>query len=47
MDKGFYIAVNEAEEFGISVSFVYIPQENDIQFSIMIGNLMLAIGYSF
>lgn len=44
---GFYITAQEAEEIGFSVALVYIPQEKDIQFSIMIGNYIVAIGYTF
>lgn len=47
MKKGLYITAVEAEEIGFSVALVYIPQERDLQFSIMIGNYLVAIGYTF
>lgn len=37
-EKGFYIAEREAEEIGFSIALVYIPQEKDLQFSIMFGS---------
>lgn len=45
--QGFYIATQEREEFGFSVALVYSPDEKDIQFSIMLGSYMIAIGYTF
>lgn len=46
-EKGFYIAAEERNEKGLSVAVVYAPEEKDIQFSIMIGSYMVAIGYTF
>lgn len=31
----------------ISIALVYIPQEKDLQFSIMFGSYMVAIGWTF
>ena len=47
MRKGFYIAYEETEAYGISFSIVYIPREKDFQISLMLGNLNIAIGYTF
>lgn len=47
MRKGFYIACEETKVYGISFSAVYIPEEKDFQISLMIGNLNVAIGYTF
>lgn len=46
-EKGLYFAARKAEEIGFSIAMVYIPEERDLQFSIMIGSLMLAIGWTF
>lgn len=46
-EKGLYFAAREAEEIGFSVALVYIPQERDLQFSIMFGSYMIAIGWTF
>lgn len=46
-EKGFYIAEREAEEIGFSIALVCIPQEKDLQFSIMFGSYMVAIGWTF
>lgn len=46
-EKGLYFAAREAEEIGFSIALVYIPQEKDLQFSIMFGNYMVAIGWTF
>ena len=47
MDKGFYIAARQEEVYRLSIALVYIKEEKDIQLSLMIGDLMLAIGYVF
>ena len=47
MRKGFYIACEETEAYGISFNIVYIPREKDFQISLMLGNLNIAIGYTF
>ena len=47
MKKGLYIAAVKADEIGFSIAMVYIPQEKDFQFSIMFGNYLVAIGYTF
>lgn len=46
-EKGIYFAAREAEEIGFSIALVYIPQEKDLQFSIMLGSYMVAIGWTF
>lgn len=46
-EKGLYFAAREAEEIGFSTALVYIPQEKDLQFSIMFGSYMVAIGWTF
>lgn len=46
-EKGLYFAAGEAEEIGFSIALVYIPQEKDLQFSIMFGSYMVAIGWTF
>ena len=46
-EKGLYFAAREAKEIGFSIALVYIPEERDLQFSMMIGSLMLAIGWTF
>jgi hypothetical protein len=46
-EKGFYFAAEEREEFGISVALVWEPTEKDLQLSIMLGNYMLAVGFTF
>ena len=45
--KGFYFGYQEEAAWGFSFSVVYIPEEKDFQISMMIGNIALAIGYSF
>ena len=47
MRKGFYIACEETEAYGVSFNIVYIPREKDFQISLMLGNLNIAIGYTF
>ena len=46
-EKGLYFAAREAEEIGFCIALVYIPQEKDLQFSIMFGSYMVAIGWTF
>ena len=46
-EKGLYFAAREAEEIGLSIALVYIPQEKDLQFSIMLGSYMVAIEWTF
>lgn len=46
-EKGLYFAAREVEEIGFSIALVYIPQEKDLQFSIMFGSYMVAIGWTF
>ena len=46
-ENGFYIALDEHDEFGLAVALVYNPVEDDIQFSITICNYTFAIGYKF
>lgn len=46
-EKGLYFVAREAEEIGFSIALVYIPQEKDLQFSIMFGSYMVAIGWTF
>ena len=46
-EKGLYFEAREAEEIGFSIALVYIPQEKDLQFSIMFGSYMVAIGWTF
>ena len=43
--NGFYFAYRTTDEIGFSVALVYMPEEKGVQFSIMIGCLMLAVGY--
>ena len=44
--SGFYFAHRLTDEIGLSFAFVYIPQEKGLQISLMLGCLMLAIGYN-
>ena len=44
--KGFYFAYRLTNEIGLSFAIVYIPEERGLQISLMLGCLMLAIGYS-
>ena len=46
-ERGFYFAAEERKEFGISVALVWEPTEKDLQLSIMLGNYMLAVGFTF
>lgn len=46
-EKGLYFAAEEREEIGFSIALVYAPQEKDLQFSIMFGSYMVAIGCTF
>lgn len=46
-EKGLYFTAREAEEIGFSIALVYIPQERDLQFSVMFGSYMVAIGWTF
>ena len=43
--SGFYFAHRLTDEIGLSFAFVYIPKDKDIQISLMLGCLMLAVGY--
>ena len=43
--SGFYFAHRFTDEIGLSFALVYIPQEKDLQISLMLGCLMLAVGY--
>lgn len=47
MDTGFYLICEETEDFGLGVNLSYSPEEDDLQFSILIGCCVLAIGYKF
>jgi hypothetical protein len=42
---GFYFAHRLTDEIGLSFAVVYIPEERDLQISLMLGCLMLAVGY--
>lgn len=44
--SGFYFAHRLTDEIGLSFAFVYIPEERGLQISLMLGCLMLAIGYN-
>lgn len=46
-EHGFYVAIQESEACGISIAFAYIDDIRDIQFSLQIGWIILAIGYTF
>lgn len=46
-DRGFYVACEQSDAIGFSITLVYVKDEKDLQFSIMIGNLTFAIGYVF
>ena len=43
--SGFYFAHRFTDEIGLSFALVYIPQEKDLQISLMLWCLMLAVGY--
>lgn len=43
--SGFYFAHRLTDEIGLSFAVVYIPEERGLQISLMLGCLMLAIGY--
>ena len=44
--SGFYFAHRLTDEIGLSFAVVYIPEERGLQISLMLGCLMLAIGYN-
>lgn len=44
--SGFYFAYRLTDEIGLSFAVVYIPEEKGLQISLMLGCLMLAIGYN-
>lgn len=44
--SGFYFAHRLTYEIGLSFAVVYIPEERGLQISLMLGCLMLAIGYN-
>ena len=48
MNKGFYFAyeINETVS-GFSFHAIYNREENDFQIGLMIGDLTLAVGYTF
>ena len=43
---GLYFAYRITDEFGISAAIIYDPAEKDFQISLLIGCLMLAVGYT-
>ena len=43
--SGFYFAHRLTDEIGLSFAVVYIPEERGLQISLMLGCLMLAVGY--
>ena len=47
MGNGFYVAYKQEETYGFSIALVFIKENKDIQLSIQIFDLMLAIGYEF
>lgn len=47
MKKGFYIDYEDRDVYGMSFSVVYMPEENDFQISMMLGCIVIAIGYRF
>ena len=44
--SGFYFVHCLTDEIGLFFAVVYIPEEKGLQISLMLGCLMLAIGYS-
>ena len=44
--SGFYFAHRLTDEIGLSFAVVYIPEEKGLQISLMLGCLMLAVGYN-
>lgn len=44
--SGFYFAHRLTDEIGLFFAIVYLPKEKDLQISLMLGCLMLAIGYN-
>ena len=44
--KGLYFAHRLTDEIGVSFAVIYIPEERGLQISLMLGCLMLAIGYN-
>lgn len=45
--KGFYFAYRQEPVYGFSIAFVYIKENRDLQFSMQIFDLVLAVGYEF
>lgn len=43
--SGFYFAHRLTDEIGLSFAIVYLPEEKGLQISLMLGCLMLAVGY--
>ena len=44
--KGLYFAHRLTDVIGESFAVIYIPEERGLQISLMLGCLMLAIGYN-
>jgi hypothetical protein len=47
LNKGFYIACEEQEFYGLAFAMGYIPANKDFQITLMLGNLSVAVGYTF
>lgn len=47
MKKGFYCVYEFRDEVGFTFSVVYCKENNDLQVSLQIGALAVAIGYDF
>ena len=45
--NGFYFAFRQEPVYGFSIALVYIKENKDLQFSIQLFDLMLAVGYEF
>lgn len=46
-NRGLWFCALIKESFGLSLAIVYNPEESSIQIAVMVGWLMIAIGYDF
>lgn len=45
--KGIWFLLDTVDECGLAVSIVWIQKIKDIQFSLLLGCVRIAIGYTF
>ena len=46
-ERGLWFCALIKESFGMSLAIVYNPEESSIQIAVMVGWLLIAIGYDF